>query len=200
MALTRKLLKSFGLEESVIDSIIEAHTESTDALKKQRDDALAEANKAADLTRQLNEANDKLAKAGDAARIQKELDDYKAEVAAEKTAADKRTAMRELLKNKVGIQRESALDLILAAEKLDGYELDENGQFRDAAGIESAMKQKHADWIGQIDTKGVPTITPPAGGSAGKMTREEIYRKDDRGRYVLSTAERQKALVESMTE
>ena len=30
------------------------------------------------------------------------------------------------------------------------------------------------------------------------MSREEIYKKDDKGRYLLSTAERQKALAESM--
>ena len=39
MALTRKFLKSLGLDEDKVDSIIEAHTESTDALKKQRDEA-----------------------------------------------------------------------------------------------------------------------------------------------------------------
>ena len=29
------------------------------------------------------------------------------------------------------------------------------------------------------------------------MTRAEIYKKDDKGRYVMSTSERQKALAEN---
>lgn len=198
MALTRKLLKSFNLEESVIDSIIEAHTESIDALKKQRDDALAEAAKVEALTRDLHEANDKLSKAGDAAKVQKELDDLKASVAAEKTAAATRAHARSLLKNDVGIKRESALDLILAAEKLDAYERDENGQIKDPAAFVNAMKEKHAEWIGEVITRGVPPLNPLSGGGNAKMTREDIFKKDEKGRYVLSTAERQKAIAENI--
>lgn len=171
MALTRKLLKSFSLEESVIDSIIEAHTETVDALKKQRDEAQAEAAKVEALTKDLAEANDKLDKAGDSAKIQKEFDDYKASVEAEKTNAKKNAALRELLRDSVGIKREKALDLILAAEKLDGYELDENGKFRDAETITSAMKEKHAEWIGEVKNEGVPHSNPPSGG--GKQTDVE---------------------------
>ena len=43
MALTRKMLKAMGIEDEKIDQIIEAHTETTDALKQQRDEAKAEA-------------------------------------------------------------------------------------------------------------------------------------------------------------
>lgn len=165
MALTRKLLKSFGLNDEVIDSIIEAHTESTDALKKQRDDALAEAAKVDELTKQLEAANDKLAHAGDAAKVQKDFDDYKAGIEAEKKSAQTRTALRELLKNAVGIKRESALDLIIAAEKLDTYELDENGLLKGADDITAAMKTKHAEWVTETVTDGVPPVNPPSGGN-----------------------------------
>ena len=165
MALTRKLLKSFNLDDSVIDSIIEAHTETVDALKKQRDDAQAEAGKVKELTNQLNDANDKLSKAGDAAKIQKDFDDYKAGIEAEKTAGKVRSAFRSLLKDQVGIKRESALDLIMAAEKLDGYALDEKDGLKDSDTIVQTMKQKHAEWIGEVITKGVPPANPPAGGN-----------------------------------
>ena len=165
MALTRKLLKNLGLTDEVIDSIIEAHTESTDALKKQRDDALAEAAKVDELTKQLEEANDKLAHAGDAAKVQKDFDDYKAGIEAEKRGAKTREALRDLLKNSVGIKRDSALDLILAAEKLDGYKLDENGGLKDAENIANSMKQKHSEWIGEVFTTGVLPMNPPSGGT-----------------------------------
>lgn len=190
MALTRKLLKSFGLDDAVIDSIIEAHTESTDALKKQRDDALAEASKVEALTKDLNEAKDKLAKTGDAAKVQKDFDDYKAGIEAEKKGAKTRDALRALLKDTVGIKRDSALDLIMAAEKMDGYELDENGSLKDAENIANTMKQKHAEWIGDVSTTGVPPMNPPSGG-ATKMTREEIEKIVDGG-------ERRAAILQNM--
>lgn len=198
MALTRKLLKSFSLEESVIDSIIEAHAETVDALKKERDEAKARADHSDELEKQLKEANEKLAKAGDSAKIQKEFDDYKAGIEAEKTAAKRKSAARSLLKEKVGIQRESALDLILNAEKLDGYEFAEDGTFKNPDAFVDAMKTKHAEWIGVASTSGVPPVNPPSGGTNAKMTRAEIFRKDEKGRYVLSTADRQKAIAENL--
>lgn len=190
MALTRKLLKSFGLDEAVIDSIIEAHTESTDALKKQRDDALAEAAKVDELTKDLAEANNKLAAAGDAAKVQKDFDDYKAGIEAEKRGVKTRDALRALLKDTVGIKRDSALDLIMAAEKLDSYELDENGDLKDAENIANTMKQKHAEWVGEVSTTGVPPMNPPSGGAA-KMTREQIEKISD-------GAERRAAILQNM--
>ncbi len=39
MALTRKMLKAMGIEEEKVDQIIEAHTETVDALKTQAKEA-----------------------------------------------------------------------------------------------------------------------------------------------------------------
>ena len=39
MALTRKMLKAMGIEDEKIDQIIEAHAETTEALKAERDAA-----------------------------------------------------------------------------------------------------------------------------------------------------------------
>ena len=53
----------------------------------------------------------------------------------------------------------------MAAEKLDGYELGENDQFKDADNIIKAMKEKHADWIGEVKEEGLPPLNPPGGGT-----------------------------------
>lgn len=198
MALTRNFLKSMGLTDEQVNAIIENHTDTVEGLKRERDGYKAEAEKVEGLTNQLREANEKLSKAGDAAKVQKELDDLKASVAAEKNAAATRAHARELLRNDVGIKRESALDLILAAEKLDAYERDENGKIKDPAAFVNAMKGKHAEWIGEVNTRGVPPMNPPSGGANAKMTRAEIFKKDEKGRYVLSTSERQKAIAENL--
>lgn len=169
MALTRKLLKSFGLEESVIDSIIEAHAESIDHWKGQYE----EAKKTADGIAAVEKERDDLKKqvedlqktGGDAAKIQQEFDDYKSGIEAEKKTARLRTAMDALLENDVGIKRPSARKLILDAMKLDTYELGEDEQFKDKETIVSSMKQQHADFIGQLQTGGVPPTNPPSGGN-----------------------------------
>lgn len=169
MALTRKLLKSFALEESVVDSIIEAHAETVDGLKAQIAEAAKTAESMQAVTRERDELKNQLVAlqkaGGDAAKIQKDFDDYKAAIEVEKTNAKKQTAMRALLKDSVGIKREKALDLIMAAEKLDGYELGENDQFKDSESIIAAMKEKHADWIGEVKDEGIPPLNPPGGGT-----------------------------------
>ena len=174
MALTRNFLKSMGLTDEQVNAIIENHTDTVEGLKKERDGYKTEAEKVEGLTQQLNEANDKLAKAGDSAKIQKEFDDYKAGIEAEKTTAKKRGAMDALLRDQVGIKRESARKLILDAMNMDGYELD-GDTFKDAENVTKTMKEKHAEWIGEEKTEGVPPITPPSGG--GKTDPKDAFEK-----------------------
>jgi len=179
MALTRTYLKSMGLTDEQVSAIIENHVETVEGLKKERDGFKAEAAKVEELTRDLQEANEKLANSGDAAKVQKEFDDYKAGIEAEKTAAKKRSAMDHLLKDKVGIARDSARNLILSAMKLDAYELDDNGQIKDESSVVEALKKEHAEWISSSDEKGVPPANPPSGGGNNKMTKEEIAKITD---------------------
>lgn len=176
MALERKFLEEMGLTEVQVQAIIDRHVETVKGLiaraetaEKAAENTPAVIKERDDLKKQIEE----LQKAGDAAKIKKDFDDYKTAVEAEKTAAKKKTAMRALLKDGVGIKREKALDLIMAAEKLDGYELGENDQFKDADSIIKAMKEKHADWIGEVEEKGVPPLNPPGGGGT-KLTKDQI--------------------------
>lgn len=196
MALTRKLLKSFGLEESVIDSIIEAHAETVEGLKSQITGLTQTAESTQAVTRERDELRNQLEalqkSSGDAAKVQKELDDLKNSIAAEKTAAAARSHARELLKNDVGIKRESALDLILAAENLDGYEKDADGRLKDPAAFTLAMKTKHAEWIGEASTTGTPPATPPTGDAKGTMTKEQIM-------AIRDPAERRAAIASNLT-
>lgn len=56
MALTRRLLEGLGVEGKTVESIIEAHSETVNALKAERDKYKEGAERAADLQRQLEEA------------------------------------------------------------------------------------------------------------------------------------------------
>jgi hypothetical protein len=54
MALTRKFLKAMGIEEEKIEQIIDAHTETVNALKEERDNFKADAEKLPNVQKQLN--------------------------------------------------------------------------------------------------------------------------------------------------
>ena len=63
MSLTRKMLKAMGIEEDAIEQIIEAHTETTDSLKAERDGYREEAGKVNGLEQRLEAANKALEEA-----------------------------------------------------------------------------------------------------------------------------------------
>lgn len=189
MALTRKLLKSIGLDDAVIDSIIEAHGETVEGLKQKLEKAEAEAAKVEGLTTQLNEANDKLAKSGDAAKVQADFDAYKEEIAKEKATASKRAAADALLKE-AGYARESVRGLILRAIDLDKWEADDKGGIKDADAFKQSVQADYADLVSTTQTTGTPPANPPTGGAVA-MTRAEIMKIKD-------TTERQRAIEENL--
>lgn len=173
MALTRKLLKSLGLEDAAIDTIIDAHAETTEALKKERDEAKTEAAKVDGLTKQLNEANEKLAKAGDAAKVQKEYDDFKAKVESEKKTAKTAADVDALLKE-AGINRDSFRAAVAKSFDAAKIAYAEDGSISNRAELVQGIKADYADFLSTATTTGTPPITPPTGGKAGGMTKDEI--------------------------
>lgn len=177
MALTRKLLKSLGLEDEKIESIIEAHGETVEGLKQKLEKAEAEAAKVAELTTQLNNANEKLAKSGDAAKVQADFDAYKEEIAKEKATASKRAAADALLKE-AGYARESVRGLILRTIDLDKWETDDKGGIKDADAFKQSIKADYADLVSTTQTTGTPPANPPTGGKI-TMTKAEIGKITD---------------------
>lgn len=176
MALTRKLLKSLGLEEAAIDTIIDAHTETTDALKKQRDDAIAEAGTVEAITKerdQLKQQVETLTKqGGDAAKIQADFDAYKQQVESEKQAAKTDADVLALLKE-AGIQRDSFLTMAAKTFDREKIQRGEDGAITNRDELLNGIKADYADCIGTPQISPVPTLTPPSGGGKG-MTREQI--------------------------
>lgn len=126
MALTRKLLEGMGIEDKQIETIIEAHSETVTALKAERDKAKETAAKVPDLQRQLEEAKKATEGGSDwQAKFDEEhkaFEDYKAQVAAEKKAADKASAYRKQVLEKAGIAAQY-VDDVMGVTKLHGLKL-----------------------------------------------------------------------------
>lgn len=196
MSLTRKMLKAMGIEEEKIDQIIEAHTETVDGFKDKLNDYKDKAEKYDGVKKELDELKD-----GDndwQKKYEKEHSDfeaYKTDITAKETKRTKEHAYRELLRG-AGVS-EKRLDAILKVTNLDGVELDKDGKIKDAEKHAETVKTEWADFVETTSTQGADTATPPTNNGGSKMTKAEIYKKDDKGRYVLSTEERQKALVEN---
>ena len=181
MAFTRKFLSAMGIEADKVDEIINAHVEVVDGLKEERDNFKKDAEKLADVEKELNKAKEKLAKNGEGETVSKEdydklkqeYDDYKADIAAKNTRTEKENAFRELLKS-VGVS-EKRFNAIIKVSDIDGLELDKDGKIKDAEKHTENVKSEWADFIETTTTKGAKTANPPANNGKGTgKTKEEI--------------------------
>lgn len=195
MSLTRKMLKAMGIEEDKIEQIIEAHTETVSALKDERDSYKEDAEKLADVQKELNTAKEKIAKHGDGETVsktefdelKKEYEDYKKDITAKETRATKVNAFRELLR--VAGVSDKRFDTVIKVSDIDGLELDKDGKIKDAEKITENIKTEWADFIPTTTVVGANTANPPATTGGSFKTRAEIMKIKD-------TTERQAALAE----
>lgn len=192
MALTRDMLKGLDLTEEQIGKIIDGHTDTVQALKKERDEWKEKAKDAETYKKE----RDDLKKTVDAAKgdtdWKAEYDKLKAATEAKETASKVKAAYRQLLKD--AKLDDDMLDTVMDATRFDDMKLDKDGKtLKDADKLTEGITSKWAKFIVTEGAKTPPVKTPPDGKPAA-MTRADIYAKDDRGRYKMSTEERQKAL------
>lgn len=171
MSLTRKMLKAMGIEDEKIDQIIEAHAETTDALKADRDKYKVDAEKLPSVQRELDEAKEELGKKTDDPykekyeKEHKEYTEYKKGIEAEQEKAKKKAAYKEILK-KANVS-EKRMDAILRLTDLDKIELDEEGKVKDADKAVKAVEEEWSEYIVKEDKQGADTETPPDSKGAG---------------------------------
>ena len=202
MALTRKMLKAMGIEDEKIDQIIEAHTETVSGLKESLEEAKEKADSYDKMQKDLEKAQADLEAVKKDGwkekhdKLKKEYDDYKAEQANKETRAAKEAAVRAYLESK-GIKGTNltiamrGLTAEVEAAELDGDKL------KDTKALDDLISGEFAGLVGKETKTGAGTSNPPTNTGSGTMTKADIYKRDEKGRYVLSAAERQKALVDN---
>ena len=195
MGFSRKMLKAMNIEEDKIEQIIDAHSETVDALKADRDAYKEDAAKLAAVQKELDELK---AKGDDGYKAKYEAekaahDALKADIAAKETKKAKTDAYRELLKGANIDEKRIATILRAEAPTIDKIELDADGKIKNAEQYTESIKSDWADFIVTQSAKGTNTATPPAnGGTATTKTKEDIMKIKDAG-------ERQKAIAENPT-
>jgi len=211
MALTRKMLKAMGIESDAIDQIIEAHTETVDALKEQRDGYKVEAEKVSGLNAELEEARkqlkaaqdngasasksseeqanelEKLRKAKDA--LEAEFTAYKESAEAEQSKRAKTDAYRNLIE-KAGIAPKYA-GAVLRVADLGAVELSEDGTVKDADKLVEGLKSDYPEFVAKTETKGAGTENPPAANHTNSGVSPRAQRVIDRhnARYGIKTGQ-----------
>lgn len=117
-------------------------------------------------------------------------------VSAEKERAAKEKAYRALLKS-ANIEEKHHDQLVRAsAEDINNIEFDENGNVKNSNELTGKIKTNWSSFVRSETETGAQTPNPPAN-NGGKMTRAEIYAKDEKGRYKYEDAERKRLIAEN---
>jgi hypothetical protein len=177
MALTRKLLTAMGIDGDKIDEIINAHSETVEALKAERDNARREAaNNRAD-TEKLQEVQTELDELKNAQgnnvfetrynelktekeALQQEFDQYKADIAAGEEKRAKESVYRDLLRS-VNIS-DKRIDKIIKVSDIDSIELNKDGKLKDEESLKKSIEEEWGDFIVKQRQEGADTPTPPS--------------------------------------
>lgn len=194
MALSRKFLSALGIEADKIDEIINAHVETVDALKEERDDFKAKAekyeadhNKVANLeeeVKNLKDSNKDSYKVKYEA-VKEEFAEYKKGIESEKTRDQKVGAYKALLKE-IGVS-DKRIDSVVKVSDIDNLKLDKDGKIEGVDELKKTLTSEWEDFIVKDSTQGAKTATPPgSNGGAAVKTKEEILKIKD-------TTERQNA-------
>ena len=162
LALTRKFLEGMGIEEKQVESIIEAHSETVNGLKADRDKYKEQAQRVPDLQKKLEEA-EAASGSGDEWQQKYEdehqaFEDYKAQVETEKAEADKAQAYRGMLMA-AGIDPKR-IDAIMRVTDLRQVEM-EDGKLKDTEKLQESAKQEWSDFVVKSSTQGSNPATPP---------------------------------------
>lgn len=166
MALTRKLLRSMGIEDEKIDQIIDAHTETVNALKDERDGLKDAADRLKKAEAELEELKAKPAD-GFKEKFEKEHADFEAFKAdTAKAAADreKKSLYRKLLID-AGVDPKR-MDAVMRVADLSEIVV-EDGAIKDADKVTEKVKGEWSDFIPTTSKKPAGVDTPPAGAGDG---------------------------------
>ena len=196
MALTKTQLKEIlsaagcpaDKAEAAITQIMDGHLASVNALREERDNYKADAEKLPAVQKELDGYK---AQGGDSYKDKyekehKDFEDYKSQQTAKELLANKTSAYRSMLKE-AGVS-DKRIDTVIKASTptIESLELDKDGKVKNSGDVVKAIKTDWADFITKDGVKGAETPTPPGGNSGKVLTKEEILKIKD-------TSERQAA-------
>lgn len=191
-------LQEYGVPAEQLDAAAEyfcrAHATDLDAIKEERD---ALKTSVETLTAAKKELDALKAQPDDGykekyTKIKAEYDKFKADTEAAAALEAKKAAYTEVCKD-AGLNEKGVAKALKYAD-WNAVELDDAGKVKDAKNHIKALKEEWAEHVVTTTTTGANTPNPPANTGATIKSREELYKTDDRGRFILNASERQAAL------
>jgi len=167
--------------------IMDEHITVTNGLKDERDNYKADAEKAADLQKQLDEKANGENWQEKYEKEHESFENFKKQTAADAEAGRVRAAYRKLLSGE-GIS-EKRIDAILKVTDFSRMKLNKEGNLEGEEDLKTAINAEWGDFKTTVTERGATVEKPPQVGKATK-TKEEIFAIKD-------TAERQKAIAEN---
>ena len=184
--------------DEIENALINLHLGVVDSIRDELDAAKAESAKVASLRQQIEELNAEKGYKAKYEQEHKDFDDFKKSITAKETRAAKEKAVRDYFAKK-GITG-SNLDIAIrgAKDEIEAADLD-GDKLKDTKALDALVTGTFKGLVGTKQEQGVKTSTPPTGaGQGGTFTRADIYKKDDKGRYVMDATARQQALAQLM--
>lgn len=187
MALTRKQLHAMALTDEQVESVVELHAETVNALKAEIEGLKGQLGDYEDVKKELETL-----KKGDYKKkyddLNKEYADYKASKEQEAENSAKEAAARAYFEGKKIIGKNLEIAMRGAKDEINGITL-KDGKIEDTALLDGLVAGTFASLIVTESTKGADTATPPSGGGGSISTKEDILK-------ISNTAERQAAIKE----
>lgn len=181
MSITRKMLKGMGLTEDQQDTILEAHTETVNEIKADRDRLKADAEKLPSIQKEL----DALKAAGDGGykeRYEKEhnaFEAYKSDIAARETKAAKEKAVRAYFESKHITGANLELAMRGCGAEMSALEM-EGEKIKSTKSLDALLTGDYKGLISETNIRGANPANPPANIGGGAMTKEQIMQIKDR--------------------
>lgn len=172
MALTKtqvkEILSAAGVAadkmDDAVSKIIDGHLTSIEALREQRDNYKADAEKLPGVQKELDDLKQTVKDGGDWEQKFKdkstELDNFKAQVQKEKDTATKKSLYRGILKE-LNID-EKRFDSILKVTDLDKLKLTKDGALDGVDELKKSAQTEWADFVVKSGVKGAKVEEPPA--------------------------------------
>ena len=201
-AKVREILSAAGVDSehmsTAVDAIIDGNVASIEALREDVAKYKADAEKLEAVQKELNELK---ANTGDDYKAKYEAEkkafaDYRADQTAKEEKAAKEAAVKAYFESKNITGANLAIAMRGARDEIAGIELD-GTSIKDTTALDALVSGEYSGLVVTTTKQGVATATPPVNTGGSKLTRADIYAKDEHGRYKLSASERQKALAEN---
>lgn len=182
--------------DKAAEDICARHTADLESIKEQRDSYKKDAETLASVQKELDALKESTKDGKNPYEVKynalkEEYAEYKKGVTEKETKAKKETAYKGLLKE-AGVS-DKRIDAVLRVSDVNSLEFDDDGKVKNHDDLIKGIKSEWEDFIVTEIKAGAKTATPPKS-EGGYKSREEIYKKDESGRFILDASQRQAEL------